>query len=83
MADDAKGAGPIPREVAARLCSEHRAEHPVKLFSQCWGCLKASKGDETRMCYHHPPEFRGCAIVNRRFDAGGATVPGPRADLPS
>jgi len=68
MSEGAEGARPIPREVAARLCAEHRAEHPVRLFSQCWGCLKASKGDETTMCYHHPPEFRGCAFVNRRFD---------------
>jgi len=73
MTEETRGARPIPREVAARLCQEHRAENPPRLLGQCWGCLKASKGDGTRMCYHHPPEFRGCSFVNRRFD--GPTRP--------
>jgi hypothetical protein len=68
MAEKVQGSGPIPKDVAARLCREHTAKNPARLLGQCWGCLKASKGDETRMCYHHPPEFRGCAIVDRRFD---------------
>jgi len=59
---------PIPKDIAARLCIEVRAERPVRLLSQCWGCLKASKGDQTKMCFHHPPDFRGCGLVNRRYD---------------
>jgi hypothetical protein len=62
---------PIPEEVAFRLCQEVRAERPVRLFSQCWGCLKASKGDTTRKCFHRPPDFRGCSLVNRRHDVPG------------
>jgi len=63
------GPEPIPMEVAIRLCQEVRDEKPPRLFSQCWGCLKASKGEPTRMCIHHPPDNRGCSFVNRRFDA--------------
>jgi len=68
MPEETRGPCPVPREVAARPCSEHRGEHPVGPLSQCWGCLKASKGDETKMCYHRPPGFRGCAIVDRGSD---------------
>ena len=65
------GPEPIPMDVAIRLCQEVRAERPVRLFSQCWGCLKASKGEPTRMCIHRPPDNRGCSLVNRRHDAPG------------
>ena len=50
---------PIPMEVAIRLCQEVRDERPPRLFSQCWGCLRASKGEPTRMCIHRPPDNRG------------------------
>jgi hypothetical protein len=36
---------PIPKEEAIKLCSEIRGEKGVKLFSQCWGCMRFSKGD--------------------------------------
>jgi len=35
----------IPSDVAIRVCSEIRSEKGVKLFSQCWGCVRFSKGD--------------------------------------
>jgi len=60
----------IPKEVAMRLCDEIRAEKERKLFTQCWGCVKASKGDFSRMCASSRNDLRGCALVNRRFDEG-------------
>jgi len=59
---------PIPLEEAARLCKQYRNEHGVRLFSQCWGCVKYSKEDPTKMCLYHPPDNRGCKYVNQRFD---------------
>ena len=61
---------PIPKDVAIRLCDEIRAEKERKLFTQCWGCVKASKGDFSRMCASSRNDLRGCALVNRRFDEG-------------
>jgi len=69
---------PIPLETARRICREIRKKKSSKLFTQCWGCVKATKGMEERMCFFKPPEFRGCALVNRRFEEGGRPdVPGP------
>ncbi|OGS41520.1 MAG: hypothetical protein A3K67_00960 [Euryarchaeota archaeon RBG_16_62_10] len=59
---------PIPREVAERLCGEIAAVKGKKLFSQCWGCLKFSKGDFSKMCAANGPGFRGCKLVNKRYD---------------
>jgi uncharacterized protein (DUF779 family) len=59
---------PIPKEEAMKLCSEIRNEKGVKLFSQCWGCLKFSKGDPAKMCYNGKPDNRGCGLVNKRYD---------------
>ncbi len=58
----------IPFEEAARLCKQHRTEHGIRLFSQCWGCVKYSKEDPTKMCLYHPPDNRGCRFVNQLFD---------------
>lgn len=59
----------IPQEVALQLCEETRKEKGVKLFSQCWGCVKFSKGDPSKMCFNNP-EYRGCKWVNKRYDEG-------------
>lgn len=58
----------IPRDVASRLCSEIRCEKGVKLFSQCWGCVRFSKGDPAKMCFNNKEGNRGCGLVNKRFD---------------
>jgi len=58
----------IPREVAERLCGEIAAVKGNKLFSQCWGCLRFSKGDFSRMCVSNAPGFRGCRLVNSRYE---------------
>jgi uncharacterized protein (DUF779 family) len=61
-------AEPIPKDEAAKLCSEIRKEKGVRLFSQCWGCMRFSKGDQAKMCYSSKPDNRGCGLVNKRYE---------------
>jgi len=63
-----KNLPPIPENVAKQLCEEIRAIKAKKLFTQCWGCVKASKGEFTKMCVAGRNDFRGCGLVNRRYD---------------
>ena len=63
------GRSAIPEETARGLCREIRLVKAPKLFTQCWGCVRATKGVEEKMCFYKPPDFRGCALVNQRFDA--------------
>ena len=65
---DKESKSEIPEDVAFRLCKNIRQENPVKLFSQCWGCLKYSKEDPKKMCFYGPPKNRGCNKINKRFD---------------
>ena len=58
----------IPEDIAFKLCKEIRQEKHVRLFSQCWGCIKYSKEDPTKMCFYDPPKNRGCNKINKRFD---------------
>ena len=53
-----------------RLCEGIKEQKSRKLFTQCWGCVKASKGNIEKMCFFKPPDFRGCGLVNKVFDAG-------------
>ncbi len=64
----AEGKGPIPLETARKPCAGIREPKARKLFTQCWGCVRATKGVEEKMCFHKPPGFRGRALVNERFD---------------
>ena len=66
-------AGPIPRDIAFRLCQEYRLEYGVKLFTQCWGCVRFSGGDPEKMCFSNAIGLRGCRFVNERFDEEEAT----------
>lgn len=67
---DGSGKDAIPEDTARRLCAEIRKERGVRLFSQCWGCVKFSKGSEEKMCYNGSPDHRGCGLVNKRYDEG-------------
>jgi rRNA maturation endonuclease Nob1 len=58
----------IPREVALRLCEEIRKEKARKWFSQCWGCVRFTKNDPTKMCFSGQPDNRGCHHVNELYD---------------
>ncbi|UCC58661.1 MAG: hypothetical protein JSW14_01715 [Candidatus Bathyarchaeum sp.] len=67
-----KNSQAIPREVAFQLCEEIRKEKGVRLFSQCWGCVKFSKNDPDKMCFSGP-DYRGCKRVNERYDQKRST----------
>ncbi len=54
----------IPLEHAAELCQQYRDKNKVKLFSQCWGCMRYSKGVPEKMCFYKPPNNDGCGKVN-------------------
>lgn len=62
MADD------IPMEEAVRLCAGHRDALPVRMFGQCGGCPRFSKGDPRKMCVHRPPDNRGCGFVTELLE---------------
>ena len=59
----------IPLEKAIELCRVHRGKHGVRLFSQCWGCVRFSKEVPEKMCFYKPPNNDGCKIVNKEFEA--------------
>jgi hypothetical protein len=51
-------------EEAYSYCKDYRKQHKVRLFSQCWGCVKYSKEDPNKMCFFNPPNNDGCGFVN-------------------
>lgn len=53
-------------EVAYSYCKMYRKHHKVRLFGQCWGCVKYSKEDPTKMCFYNPPNNDGCKFVNQQ-----------------
>lgn len=59
----------IPLLRAAELCKAYRDKHGAHLFTQCWGCVKYSKGDPEKMCFYNPPTNDGCKKVNELFEA--------------
>jgi hypothetical protein len=65
-------ANAIPKEVAFGLCTEIRQQYRGKWYTfaglQCMGCTAASKGDPTKMCISNTPGYRGCNLVNARYD---------------
>jgi len=54
-------------EQAAQLCKDYREKHRVRLFSQCWGCVKYSKENPEKMCLFKPPNNDGCRFVNELY----------------
>lgn len=62
----------ILKEIALRICDEIRKENENKKFGfvkiQCWGCMKYAKGDPNRRCFNSHPGYRGCNLVNKRYD---------------
>jgi len=61
----------IPKDVAFQLCAEIHQEYGGKWYTfagwQCWGCLFFSKGDPAKMCVGSRPDYRGCNLVNARY----------------
>ena len=41
----------IPTDEAVRLCEEVQKEKGVRIFSQCWGCLKFTKDEPLKRCF--------------------------------
>jgi hypothetical protein len=58
----------IPFDVAVGFCKKYREEHKVRLFSQCWGCLRFSKADPEKMCFYKPSSNNGCKFVKQLFE---------------
>ncbi len=58
----------IPLEKAHELCKAHRAAKGVRMFSQCWGCVRYSKDVPEKMCFYDPPNNNGCKHVNKLFE---------------
>jgi hypothetical protein len=65
-------APPIPKDVAFQLGEEIRAPYQGKWYAflamQCFGCTIAGNGDLAKMRVSNAPGYRGCNIVNARFD---------------
>ena len=62
----------IPLDVASQLCNQISQQYRGKWYTlagmQCWGCTTFSKGDTSRMCFHNAAGYRGCNLVNTRYD---------------
>lgn len=62
----------IPKEVAFQLCADIRQQYQGKWWTltgmQCLGCNAATKGDITKRCVSNAPGYRGCDLVNARYD---------------
>lgn len=72
-ATEDRGTGrPIPREEALRLCAEIRRENRGRWYTfnglWCWGCATFTGCEATKMCWHSPPNYRGCSQVNARHE---------------
>ena len=42
---------PIPKDIVRQICEDIREMKSKKLFNQCWGCIRASKGNPEKMCF--------------------------------
>ena len=62
----------IPKDFALQLCAEIRQQCQGKWWTlagmQCTGCNAATKGDMTKRCVSNAPGYRGCNLVNARYD---------------
>jgi hypothetical protein len=59
----------IPFNVAVDLCKRYREEHKVLVFSQCFGCVRFSKGNHKKMCFFKPPQVKMAnKFVNQLFE---------------
>ena len=65
---------PIPFERAFEFCKRYREEHMVRMFSQCWGCVRFSKGDPEKMCFYKQPNNDGCRFVNKLYMESNKTL---------
>lgn len=40
----------VPQPLASQLCRQAQDNQIIKVFTQCWGCVRFSKGDPAKMC---------------------------------
>jgi hypothetical protein len=70
----------IPKDQAVQICAEIRQQYHGKWWTfagiQCIGCTVASKGDLAKMCVSNAPGYRGCNLVNRRYDRQTTKISG-------
>ena len=59
---------------AYAFCEHHREENKVRIFSQCWGCVKYSKEDPEKMCFYDPPNDNACKFVNRQAEKESTSI---------
>ena len=59
----------ISLDKAFELCKAHREKNGVRLFSQCWGCVRYSKEVPEKMCFYKPPNNDGWKFVNKLFES--------------
>jgi len=61
----------IRRELALLICETIRQENRIKWYTlsklRCWGCMRFSKGDLSKMCMSRQEGYRGCNLVNERY----------------
>ncbi|MBV7339326.1 hypothetical protein KFU94_66135 [Chloroflexi bacterium TSY] len=64
---------PMPRHIAMVHCALVRKENQAQWWSfghwQCWTCMKFGQGEPRKMLMSRTPGFRGCPLVNQRYDA--------------
>jgi hypothetical protein len=58
----------ITLDKAFELCKTYRKKSKVRMFSQCWSCVRFSKEVPEKMCFYKPPNNNGCKIVNKLFE---------------
>ncbi len=63
---------PISKFVAWQICNEIWLEHVEKPYSldalRCWVCSTFSKDGMVGRQVGRQPGYRGCVLVNRRYD---------------
>ncbi len=68
----------IPQDVAYQLCADIRQQYQGKWWTlagiQCMGCNAATKGDMSKRCVSNAPGYRGCNLVNARYDRQARAV---------
>jgi hypothetical protein len=52
---------------AYELCKAYREKNGVRIFSQCWGCVRYSKEVPEKMCFYKPPTNDACKHVNKQY----------------
>ncbi len=63
----------ISSDQALAICEQVQAGNRGKWYTYqtwwCWGCTTFTKGGPDKRCFANAPGNRGCAQVNRVYDA--------------